>query len=176
MAKSKMKIEETEIKIESMDEFCATVDLAGASQDEMRKLNEAAKRAKAKVEAARKILAAYLKPTGEYAAANEETFFEDEHNQRAETELTVFGFKKSSNPSVQLLEGSEDEDVIARIENSKALDEELKDEFVKRTPELSRQNIIAAFKSGRVTAATLKRLGIKVECAKSFFVEKKKEA
>lgn len=173
MATRKTLAVNEEIKIESMDEFCASVDLAGAKQEEMRKLNEAAKKAKAKLDAAKKILAAYLKPTGEYAAANEETLFEDEHNQRAETDQTVFGFKKSSNPSVQLVDGSEDEDVIVRIENSKALDDELKAEFIKRTPELSRQNIIAAFKSGRVSAATLKRLGIKVEHAKSFFVEKK---
>lgn len=172
MAKKVMK-EVEEVKIESMEEFCATVDLASESQEQLRTLQAAVKKAKAKADAAKKILAAYMEPSEEYALENEETLFEDEHNQRAETDQSIFGFKKSSNPSVQLLEGSEDDEVIERIENSKALTDELKAEFVKRSPELSRQNIIAAFKSGRVSAAILKRLGLKVECTKSFFVEKK---
>ena len=163
-------------EIATMDEFETTVDLALEKQTELEKLQKAAKTAKAKVEAAKKLLQMYMEPSESYARANEDALFPDPDNQRAETENAAYGFKRNANRSVVLADGLDDDAVIAKIERSKSLPEELKDEFVIREPKLSRQSIIQAVKSERVSAKQLKAVGISVDNAKTFYVAPKDAA
>ena len=163
-------------QIENMDEFETTVDLALEKQTELEKLHKAAKTAKAKVEAAKKLLQMYMEPSELYARTNEDALFPDPDNQRGETENAAYGFKRSANRSVVLADGLDDDAVIAKIEKSKSLPDDLRDEFVIREPRLSRQSIIQAVKNERVSAKQLKAVGISVENAKVFYVAPKDAA
>lgn len=164
------KATECEVAIETFDEFEGAVDLAAEKQEELEKLQKTLKAAKAKVEAAKKLLSCYLSPSERYALENENVIFPDPENEERETSLSVYGLKQNANPSVVLDEGLKDEDVIAKIERSKTLVEDLKDTFVIREPKLSRQQILAAYKAGQIDDKQLKRLGLSVRKVKSLYV------
>lgn len=167
------KVTENEVKIETLEEFEGAVDLAAAKQDEIKRLKAKVDAAKKTLETAKKVLSLYMDPSERYALDNESEIFPDPEHEERQTEASVYGLKQNANPSVVIDEGMKDEDVIAKIERSRTLKEELKDAFVVREPKLSRQQIIAAHKSGQVDDKQLKRLGLAVRKVKSLYVQSK---
>lgn len=167
------RVNENEVTVETFEEFEGAVDLAAEAQNELDRLQKTLKAAKAKVETAKKLLACYLPPSEKYALDNEETIFPDPEHQERQTEASVYGLKQNANPSVVIDEGLKDEDVIAKIERSKTLVEDLKDAFVVREQKLSRQQILAAHKAGQIDDRQLKRLGLSVRKMKSLYVASK---
>lgn len=162
-----------EVTIENKEDFESTIDLAAFKQEELKRLKAEADEAGKKLSAAKKILKLYMEPSEKYAIDNQDELFDDPENQRAETANASYGLKRSANPSVNLEEGLDDDDVIGKIERSKSLDPAMKDRFIAVSRSLSRQAIINAAKSGEITPAALKRLGITVECRETLFVEAK---
>lgn len=164
---------ENDVKIETLEEFEGAVDLAAAKQDEIKRLKAKVDAAKKTLETAKKVLSLYMDPSERYALENENVIFPDPDHEERETSSSVYGLKQNANPSVVLDEGLKDEDVIAKIERSKTLKEDLKEAFVVREPKLSRQQILAAYKVGQIDDLRLKRLGLSVRKMKSLYVASK---
>lgn len=159
--------------IETKEVFESTIDLAAAKQEEITRLKAKVDAAKKSLEAAKKVLSLYLEPSEKYAIDNQDELFDDPENQRAETANAAYELKRSNNPSVNLEEGLDDDEVIAKIDRSKSLNPAMKNRFIAVKRSLARQAIIDAAKAGEISSAALKRLGVSVECKKTLYVESK---